>query len=298
MTADISRYLENHGIEYKKHADLSCISTMRVGGTALLFASPDSAEKLCRLIGHLEERGVKYRLTGRMSNILPTDEEYQGVIVNTLKLRTYVLAENEITASCGVYMPALCRRLARQGVSLLPHISSIPATLGGMVYSNAGAHGKEISDAFISCVCFDKSRREAVELSHDDMSFAYRYSRLKYDSLVLLYAKLRITRDSPKEILARIDEYAEIRRRHQPVEYPSLGSIFLRVGNTSAGKIIDECGLKGSSVGGASVSNKHAGFIINSGGATACDVLKLIDMIKERVLTLTGVELKTEIEFL
>ena len=298
MTGDILRYLENHGIEYKLHADLSCISTMRIGGTALVFASPDSAEKLCRLITYLEDSGIKNKLTGRMSNILPTDEEYQGVIVNTLKFRTYSLAENEVVASTGAYMPALCRRLAKLDASLLPQISSIPATLGGMVYSNAGAHGKEISDAFISGVFFDRDKREMLEISRDEMNFSYRSSRLKNSSLILIEATLKISCEPKEDIFAQIEHFAKLRRQHQPIEYPSLGSIFLRVGDVSAGKLIDECGLKGLSVGGATVSEKHAGFIVNCGGATAREVMSLIDIVKERVLFLTGVELQEEIEFL
>ena len=298
MTEDITRYLENHGIEYKLHADLSCISTMRVGGTALLFASPDSADKLCRLIGYLDSVGIKLKVTGRMSNILSLDEEYQGVIVNTLKLRTYSVTENIITADCGVYVPKMCRNLASRGISFSPELSSIPATVGGMLTSNAGAHGKEISDEFIDGSFFDRASKKTLSLKREDMGFSYRTSRLKNSSLVLLSARFKASAASSDNVLARIGELAEMRRERQPIEYPSLGSVFLRVDGVSAGKLIDEAGLKGVSVGGAEVSRKHAGFIVNRGGATARDVKALIDIVREKVFEHHGVWLDLEIEIL
>ena len=295
---DIVGYLEECGIEYKLHADLSCISTMRVGGTALVFASPDSAEKLCRFIAFLTDIKVKFKVTGRMSNILPRDTEFQGVIINTLKLRKYYVAENMLAVECGAYIPSLSSALAKRGISLLPEISSIPATVGGAVYSNAGAHGAEISTVFVDGDFYDMASGRIVTLSANQMNFSYRTSRLKAEPLLLLEARLNVKNEKAEDIKRKITEYRAIRREHQPIEYPSLGSIILRKNGVSAGEIIDKCGLKGTSVGGATVSSKHAGFIINSGGATANDVLELISLIRRTVLECVGVELLLEIEIL
>ena len=172
----------------------------------------------------------------------------------------------------------------------------IPGTVGGMVRQNAGAFGYEISDRFKCATCYHPYTQSISNYSKDDMQFSYRDSILRNNSAILLNATFELIEKKRNDILAEIAEYKERRVTTQPLEYPSLGSIFKRYNGISAGYYIDRAGLKGHCIGGACVSSKHAGFIVNKGGATAEDYLKLIEYVKDKVYSVFGIELEEEIE--
>ena len=233
-----------------------------------------------------------------MTNLLVKDGVYDGVIIKTDKLQTKSLAESTISVSCGAKMGTVIHCMARQGLGGMEGLAGIPGTVGGMVRQNAGAFGYEVADRFVSAECYLPNVKRLVTLSRDDMCFAYRRSALTSSDAVLISATFRLSPAPPEIILARIKELGEKRRASQPLEYPSLGSTFKRYNGQSAGFYIDRSGLKGARIGGAEVSEKHAGFIINVGGATADDFLKLIDLIKSRVYSAFGIELENEIEII
>ena len=232
-----------------------------------------------------------------MTNLLVKDGIYNGVIIKTDKLQTKSLAESTISISCGARMGPLIRSMARQGLGGMEGLAGIPGTVGGMVRQNAGAFGYEVADRFVSAECYLVGKKKIVTLSKEDMCFTYRSSVLS-DSTVLLSATFDLIPCPSECILDRIDDIQRKRRASQPLEYPSLGSTFKRCNGQSAGFYVDRAGLKGVRIGGAEVSEKHAGFIINIGGATADDFLKLIDLVKSRVYAVFGIELEEEIEII
>ena len=271
--------------------DLTAASGARLPLIVRAVAYPDSEEKLIRLVMTLSDLEIPYKVVGGMTNLLVKNGEYDGVVVKTDKIKTKHEAENELTLGCGV-------RMASRGLGGMEGLAGIPGTVGGMVKQNAGAFGYEISDRFLSARCYLPESGKTVVFSRDDMAFSYRHSALSDSYAVLLSATFEPTVAPPKGIVKRINELREQRLRSQPIDYPSLGSVFKRHNGISAGFYIDRAGLKGASVGGAQVSRKHAGFIINRGGATSDDFLRLIELIKERGYADFSVELKEEIEII
>lgn len=233
-----------------------------------------------------------------MTNLLIKDGVYHGVVIKTDKISAISRAKNVVSCSCGIKISHVIRSMASLGFGGMEGLFGIPGTVGGMVRQNAGAFGDEISDRFLSALCYYPTEGRIVTVCKDDMHFAYRSSALSESSAVLISATFDFVPMSKETILGKIKDFQATRREKQPLEYPSLGSTFKRCGGKSAGFYIDRVGLKGVSIGGAQISEKHAGFIINRGGATAYDYLKLIDTAKEKVYTDFGIELEEEIEII
>ena len=246
----------------------------------------------------MNEVGTRYVVLGRMSNILFKDTFFNGVVVKTTKINGYTKAENAITASCGSSLSMFMRKLAELDLGGMEGLIGIPGTLGGMIKQNAGAFGYEMSDRFICATCFIPSEGKVRVFSKDDMRFSYRKSALCEEHAVLIKATLGLIHKKYAEIIEEISEYKNRRLSSQPLEYPSLGSVFKRHNGISAGYYIDKAGLKGYRIGGACVSQKHAGFIINNSGATAQDYLRLIEHVKKRVFSEFSIELEEEIEII
>lgn len=255
-------------------------------------------EKLVEVVRSLEKMSARYIVAGRMSNVLFKNGAYNGVIIKTSKIDRNKAAENEITLSCGSGFAKIIRQMACNDLGGMEGLAGIPGTVGGMVKQNAGAFGYEVSDRFKKAVCYDPERDEICNFSKSDMKFGYRDSILKKSKLILLNATFEMTSESFQTVIDRIDNFAMLRKKTQPVEYPSLGSVFERYDGVSAGYYIDKAGLKGTRIGGACISEKHAGFIVNEWGATSDDYLRLINLIKCKVYTLFGIELKEEIEII
>lgn len=265
---------------------------------ARAIAFPDDERKLINLISTLEDKGLPYIVVGGFSNILIKGGVYNGIIVKTDKILTKTLAENKMTFGCGVRMASAIIQAASLNLGGMEGLAGIPGTVGGMVKQNAGAFGYEISDRFLEASCYFPKESKVRVLCKNDMNFSYRHSLLADETAILLSATFDFLPKSRNDILTQIKTFRTKRIETQPIEYPSLGSIFKRYEGIGAGYYIDKCGLKGFSVGGAQVSEKHAGFIVNRGGATAEDFLRVLEYVKDRVDSVFDIQLEEEIEII
>ncbi len=271
-------------------------TTFQIGGNADLFVPLDDPAQLAALRRLCREEDVPAFLIGRGSNLLVSDSGVRGVVARLQGEFQELerLPDNRIRCGAGVTLAALCRFAAEQGLSGLEFAYGIPGTVGGAVYMNAGAYGGEMADVVLQAEHVTPGgateRCDAAELA-----FSYRASRYQQTQDWITFALLQLRPGDRAQIEARMREQTERRRAKQPLEYPSAGSVFRRPPGYFAGTLIESCGLKGLRVGGAEVSVKHAGFIINRGGATCADVLTLIERVRRTVLRRTGVELEPEI---
>ena len=291
--------LQMNGIEWELNCPLSKHSTLRIGGGADIALFPHSTEELCRALAFLRARDIPTLVIGNGSNVVFSDEGYRGAVVFTGKCREIKIEDGVLFADAGVPLSALSSAARDGGLSGLEFAFGIPGTLGGAVYMNAGAYGGSMSDVCISSSYYDIQTGEIKNLFEDAQAFGYRKSIYQHHpERIILRATLKLQKGDRKEISETMRTYWEKRRNSQPLDLPNSGSTFKRPEGHFAGKLIEDCGLKGLTVGGAQVSEKHAGFIVNVGGATCEDVKCLIEQIKTTVLQKTGVELKCEIKFL
>lgn len=291
--------LSGANIRVIENEPLSKRTSFKIGGSARIAVFPETEEKLVAAVLATKSNGERCVLLGNGSNVLVSDRGFDGVCVITTDCNSFAIDGDVITASCGVTLARLAAAARDASLTGLEFAHGIPGTVGGGVFMNAGAYGGEIADVLFSSVCFDLSSGKTVEMGTEDHRFGYRtsvYSR--NEDLILLSAKFQLKRGEKAEISAKMSELMAKRREKQPLEYPSAGSTFKRPVDNFAGKLIEESGLKGYTVGGAKVSEKHAGFVINAGGATANDVKKLISDVKERVFADSGVLLECEIKFI
>ena len=274
------------------------MSTVKIHSIARAVAYPDSEASLIGLIEELGKSDIPFFVVGRMSNVLAKSKIYNGVLIKTTKIKNKTKAETHIKLSCGCSLAPFVREMADFDLGGFEGLLGIPGTVGGMVRQNAGAYGYEISDRFVSAECYVKSTRSIVQMSKKDMHFTYRDSALTNKDLVLLNATFSFLPKAREDIFSEISEYARKRKSSQPIEFPSLGCTFKRCSGIGAGYYIDRAGLKGYSVGGARFSEKHAGFIINTGDATADEYLQLLEYAKEKVYSTFGINLEEEIEII
>ncbi len=282
--------------EFKRDLPLSSLSTFRIGGTADYAVFPDSADKLIRAIRALRTCGVSFEVVGNSSNILFSDDGYRGAVISTRKIANARIEGDRLICGCGAMLPAISRLAADNSLSGLEFACGIPATLGGAVVMNAGAHGSEISRMIVRCAAYDTEGDRVIELTAEECGFSYRHSIFSENpALVCLEAEFELRIDREHAIKERMKEYSEKRRGSQPLDKPNAGSFFKRPEGYFAAKLIDECDLKGYRVGGACVSEKHAGFIVNLGGATCADVLAVAEHVSKTVFEATGIKLEREV---
>ncbi len=298
MTNCFIEFLKKQDVEYREFFDISKNSSIKIGGIADIALLPDSSEKMKSVLSYMQCNGIEYCVVGNMTNLLPRDERYSRVLLLTSKLDRYFVAEKLCVAEAGVVFSGLISKLARISLGGAEELYGIPGSVGGMIYGNAGAYGKSIGSIVESAEVFDSSRLETVQLGSEDLNFAYRHSILKDRRYILLSATFRFKYAATEEIRRRIKFIIEKRRYSQPYGEPSLGSVFLRCDGIPISKLIDDLGLKGYKIGGAKVSEKHAGFIVNAGGATSADVKKLIDFLKDQIYLKYGLYAKEEIEYM
>lgn len=290
-------FIKNN-IEFYPDASMARYSSVGIGAEAAFILFPRNEDELILILDFLRENSFRHRLVGRMTNLLPKDDYYDGAIVSTRKMTKMLFNGEYVTAECGVSLPTLIHAAASHSLGGAESLSGIPGTVGGALYSNAGAFGEEISNFIDSVRIYDTQSCTVTALKKSELFFSYRDSFLKSGRLVLLSAKLRFFMGARENIKSKIGEVKNRRIMTQPLDYPSLGSVFKRRGDVSAAKLIDACGLKGLTVGGASVSSKHAGFIINIGGATERDYIELISIVKQEVFNKFSIVLEEEIEYL
>ncbi|MBQ7143740.1 MAG: UDP-N-acetylmuramate dehydrogenase [Oscillospiraceae bacterium] len=270
--------------------------SFRIGGPAALFAEPATEAELLRLLAVLRERGVRPLLVGRGTNLLVADAGLRGVAIHVGEALGTVRAEGEtLSAGAGIALAALAQFARERSLTGLEFAHGIPGSLGGAVVMNAGAYSGEMKDVVASVRYLDA---EGTVRETGDPQFSYRHSRFSEGNCVVLSATLRLRSGDGAEIEAKMKELMERRRDKQPLEWPSAGSTFKRPATGYAAAMIDGAGCKGLTVGGAQVSEKHAGFVVNRGGATAKDVLALMEEVRRRVRDKYGVELEPEIKII
>ena len=274
---------------------LSRVTSFHIGGNADLAVYPADAEAFAYALDAVVQAGVPYTVIGNGSNTLVRDGGFRGVVFVTTDMRRVTIDGTRLTGGCGVLLGSVGTNASRAGLAGAEFANGIPGTLGGAVYMNAGAYGGQLADIVCETVCYNLDAKQVLHLDNAAQHFGYRHSVFMEKNYIILSATLQLTKDEPDAIRVRMNDYLARRREKQPLEYPSAGSVFKRPEGHFAGKLIEDAGLKGLRVGGAEVSPKHAGFIVNVGGATARDVLELIERIREKVYAMSGVTLECEI---
>ena len=285
-------------LELREREPMARHTTFRIGGPVRLMALPRSEGEVLACLREAERARVRLVVLGNGSNLLAADGEIPCFAVLLTGLDALErTGEREIWAGAGVSLARLASFAAQEGLAGLEFAHGIPGTLGGGVLMNAGAYGGEMVQVVKEVAA--AGRNGGVEtVPAEQCGFSYRRSAFSDGERVILGARFHLEPDDPAAIRSRMDELARRRKEKQPLEYPSAGSMFKRPAGHFAAALIEQCGLKGLTVGGAQVSEKHAGFVINRGGATCADVLALVDQVKERVLQQTGVELEMEVRVL
>ena len=295
----LARRLERElpGLELRRGEPMSRHTTFRVGGPAELMALPEDEGQLCAAARLAAEEGVLPLPVGNGSNLLVDDAGLDGFVLKTVpKVGTITGAGNTLTAGAGATLAQLAVEAANRGLAGLEFAHGIPGSLGGAVVMNAGAYGGELCQVIAQVRALD-SRGQVSELAGDACDFSYRHSRFSAGGWLILSATVELASGDPAAIRGRMEELMARRKKKQPLEYPSAGSTFKRPEGHFAAALIEGCGLKGLTVGGAQVSEKHAGFVINIGSATCRDILDLMDQVRERVFRETGVELEPEVKY-
>lgn len=286
------------GIPALEQEPLSLHTSFQIGGPARLFASPKNAEQLARLIRHCNEEKIRYFVLGKGSNLLADDRGFDGVIIEIgAGFNHLSCSGNTITCGAGVPLTKLALFAAAEGLAGLAFSYGIPGSVGGAVYMNAGAYGGEMKDVLASVTHLDE-KGEIHTLQSGELDLGYRHSVYFDNRCIILEARLDMREGDPSAIRTEMEEFMSRRKASQPLEMPSAGSTFMRPPGKFAGPLIECCGLKGYQIGGAQVSEKHAGFVVNAGGATAKDVLALVEHIQKTVLEKTDVQLNCEIKVL
>ena len=291
-------FLDNLGIRYETDTLIRNYITFRVGGPCRLMCFPDSQDKIVNLVNYLKQNSNDYYIIGKGSNLIAPDSGYDGIIINTCEYDSFaVTGNNIITCSAGTSLMKLCRFALDNSLSGLEFAYGIPGTVGGAVYMNAGAYGGEMKDV-LTGVSYIDDEGVLRTARQDELDLGYRHSMFSGRSFFILSAELTLAEADKSSIKEKMDDLLERRRSKQPLEYPSAGSTFKRPEGYYAGALIEECGLKGFSVGGAQVSEKHAGFVINKDNATASDIIELIRQCQQNVKDKKGVSLETEVKYI
>ena len=286
--------------EENVHTDepMSRHTTFRIGGNADYFVKPGNADEVAAVIVVCREYNIPYFILGNGSNLLVSDDGYRGMIINIMDNMDSVTVDGRIiTAQAGAMLVRVSVMARDNALTGLEFASGIPGTIGGAVYMNAGAYGGEMKNVVKTVRAIDEYGR-IYELDSEKMDFSYRHSIVEERKLIVLEVTLELEHGSREAIDDRMKELAEARRSKQPLEYPSAGSTFKRPEGYFAGKLIMDAGLRGYSVGGAQVAEKHCGFVINKSGATASDVVELIRDVQHDVDDKFGVTLEPEVKML
>ena len=273
-------------------------TTFSVGGPADLFVQPGSVEEVQWALKCSRERKVPFFVVGNGSNLLVSDEGFRGMILNLGKNFQEIRVEGEtMEVQAGALLSRTAREALNHGLSGLEFAAGIPGSMGGAAAMNAGAYGGEMKDVITEVLVLTEEG-QLLNLSNEEMDLGYRHSCIFEKNYIVLQVKLKLHRGSAETIRARMDELARARREKQPLEYPSAGSTFKRPAGYFAGKLIQDAGLKGFRVGGAMVSDKHAGFVINVDHGTASDIAEVIRQVQIRVKKDFGVTMHPEVRFL
>ena len=273
-------------------------TTFRIGGPADALALPKTPEEVAEVVRFCHEHAQPYYVLGNGSNLLVSDEGYRGLVLQLYRNFNDIQVNGEtITVQSGAMLAAVARTAYQTGLTVLEFASGIPGTIGGAVVMNAGAYGGEMKNVLKEVTVLTKEG-EVLVIPAKALELGYRTSVIPKNGWIVLGAVLQLKKGDQEQILARMEELKEQRITKQPLDLPSAGSTFKRPEGYFAGKLIMDAGLRGFTVGGAQVSEKHCGFVVNRGNATAADVWELICEVKRRVKEMTGVELEPEVKLL
>ena len=296
MFEKLSRIIDKKNIyinePMKKH------TTFRVGGPADYFVLPTEVSQIINCIQLCKEEQIPYFILGNGSNLLVSDKGYRGVVIQIYKNMNHIQIDgHKIKAQAGALLSQIAKKALDAGLSGFEFASGIPGTLGGAAVMNAGAYGGEMKDILTSVTVLDENG-QILHLEAKDLQLGYRTSIIKEKGYVVLEVELELQMGDPTQIQKRMEELKGQRVTKQPLEFPSAGSTFKRPVGYFAGKLIQDAGLRGFQIGDAQVSEKHCGFVINRGNATASEIAELIREVQRRVWENSGVHLETEVKFL
>ena len=288
-------FLRKKKILAVENFDTAKICSIRVGGIAALYLEPQDIEGLMLSVNACRENSVKYKVIGNCTNTAFDGRGFSGAVISTRSIKGYFLKGSVVEIECGALYSTVASALSEQGVILPPELCGIPASIGGMVRNNAGAYGACVADIIAHADLYFPEEGEIRRAYPDELELSYRSSSIIRSGAVLISAGLLAEKGNAEHFKAAVAALRDKRRASQPAS-PSLGSFYKRDGEIIPARLIDSLGLKGFSVGGAQISKKHAGFIINSGGASFYDILRLADFIEKRVFEEFSVRLTREAE--
>jgi UDP-N-acetylmuramate dehydrogenase len=277
---------------------MSAHTSFKIGGNADAFASITDIDEIRALIKYCKNKDIPYMIMGNGTNMLVSDKGIRGLVIQVGSgMQDYKIDGENVYAQAGILMSVLSKKILKAELTGFEPLSGIPGTLGGGIYMNAGAYGGEIKD-IVDEVTYVNSNGEVKTVKNKDIGFSYRHSMFEDEKCVILSAVLKLKKGNAAMIKSAMDDYNTRRSDKQPLNMPSAGSTFKRPEGYFAGKLIEDSGLVGYSIGGAQVSEKHAGFIVNRGGASAQDVLDLVEHIQKTVNEKFGVKLEPEIRLI
>ena len=291
---EIINLLANDG-DIKENVSLKTLTTLKVGGISKYVFYPKDVTSLKKALTLFKKNNINYKIFGNGSNIIPSDKIYDGVIIKLSSLNNLKINDEVIEVEAGYSLMKLAKEVIKLGLSGLEWANGIPGTIGGAVYMNAGAYKQDMSFVLEKITALDENMN-IVTLNKDELDFSYRHSRLMEENLICLSVTLKLEKKDISLIEEVVNKRKEKRMETQPLEYPSAGSVFRNPFNDFAGRLVEECNLKGKQIGGAMISLKHANFIINKDNATGNDVLDLINLAKKEVKEKFNIELKQEQE--
>lgn len=292
----IASVCEEYGTEFLRETSVAPYTTFKIGGKCNIVKVNGTAV-LYRVMNRCNELGLPYHILGRGSNVLISDDGLDGVVLLiSCDFGKIDVDGDTLKCQAGAKLSDVCKAAAMHSLTGLEFAYGIPGAAGGALCMNAGAYGGEMSQVVESCSYITADNREEQRMETADMDLGYRHSTFTNQERVITKVRFRLTRSDKSAIKARMDEITAARLAKQPLDFPSAGSVFKRPENHFAAKLIDDCGLKGRTIGGAKVSDKHAGFIVNTGGATFRDVTALIEFVRGEVLAQTGILLETEVK--
>lgn len=281
----------------RENEPMSRHTTFKTGGSADLMLLPASEDELLEAVKLCSENSLPYLIIGNGSNLLVTDKGIRGVVIKLGRDFAKIDVEgNVISAQAGALLSATANAALKAELSGMEFAAGIPGTVGGAVCMNAGAYGGELKDIIKEVRVLDKD--EVKTLSNTQAGFVYRGSRVMNEGMIVLSAVFELEKGSKEDIRSLMDDYSQRRKSKQPLDKPSAGSTFKRPEGDFAGRLIEVAGLKGYSIGGAKVSDKHCGFIINDGEASSTDILELIDFVRKKVYESSGVMLEPEVRII
>lgn len=286
-------------MQYLEQEALCAHTTFRIGGAAMYYVIPENREEIWEAVSFAKDRKLPFLTIGRGSNILFADEGYPGIVIEIGRgMEQIELGENGVVrAQAGVPLSALAGAVARKSLTGFEFAGGIPGTLGGAVAMNAGAYGGEIKDGIVNATVMDEKGTVRI-LKKEELELGYRTSIIQREKFIVLEAEFCFKPGKKEEIFSQMKAFNAQRREKQPLEYPSAGSTFKRPDGFFAGKLIQDAGLRGYRVGDAQVSEKHCGFVINRGNATAADVKQLIRDVQQKVMDTFGVLLEPEVKII